>query len=264
MVWTLSSCGRVLWPRLVAKIDPTFAATVDDAKTSFDFMLNTSFFCALTAATVFAISLSHPLVLAWHGPHPFLSRSGAFLALALVFYSFAVNRAAAWGDQVRSAFDLYRLDLLAKLGYSQKPLTYQEERAIWLKISSQLLYANSRNTPLPYEQETMRVVLSPPEIDADVWREISAQQPNQRILVSIYVTNNDFERKIDLLRIIDTIPDGFKYVLDSLVVCPRLAEDPFVTRFAPLDFQLGPVPPQIHGEETVTHSICYEISAVAS
>ncbi len=37
---------------------------------------------------------------------------------------------AAWGVQVRSAFDLYRSDLLEGLGSRQNPLTYQEEHAL--------------------------------------------------------------------------------------------------------------------------------------
>jgi len=184
-------------------------------------MLNTSFLCALSACGVFAILLLHQR--RYCGDCSFLSAaSRAFVALAFLFYAFAVNRAFAWGQGVRAAFDLYRLSLLKDLGYEQKPLTYQEERAMWLDISSQMLYADSRNDPLSLEQKTTRIVASPSDIQVESWREIGEQEPNLRIPVLVRLTNKDANNKVTLLRLIDAIPDGFKYVPGSVAVDRRL------------------------------------------
>jgi len=241
----------VLWPRLVAKIDSGFASTIDDAKTSFDFMLNTSFLCALSACGVFAILLLHPTPLLWGLLVPYLLPLALFVALAFLFYAFAVNRAFAWGQGVRAAFDLYRLSLLKDLGYEQKPLTYQEERAMWLDISSQMLYADSRNDPLSLEQKTTRIVASPSDIQVESWREIGEQEPNLRIPVLVRLTNKDANNKVTLLRLIDAIPDGFKYVPGSVAVDPEVGF--FLRRFAPFEVVLGPIPE--NGTIVVTYSI---------
>jgi hypothetical protein len=53
----------VLWPRLVAKIDAGFASTIDDTKTSLDFMVNSSFLCGVSslAALIIGCLLERPL-----------------------------------------------------------------------------------------------------------------------------------------------------------------------------------------------------------
>jgi hypothetical protein len=140
----------VVWPRLIAKIDSGFASTIDEAKTSFDFMLNISFLSALTACVVLVIGLAKQSALSWNGSGPWLWRATVFIALARVFYRFSIPRASEWGGQVRSAFDLYRFDLLKQLGYLRRPLTSQEEKALWGQISNQLLYVTTVKRPPPY------------------------------------------------------------------------------------------------------------------
>jgi hypothetical protein len=43
---------------------------------------------------------------------------------------------------VRTAFDLYRQDLLKKLGYEDTPKNRAEERALWTAISQQIIYGD--------------------------------------------------------------------------------------------------------------------------
>jgi uncharacterized repeat protein (TIGR01451 family) len=228
----------VLWPRLVAKIDPNFASTIDEAKTAFDFMLNLSFLSALTCVSALAIGLALPAPLRWCYASPWVWRALAFLTLAAAFYYLAVNRAQAWGEQVRAAFDLYRLDLLKALGYQQKPLTYQEERAIWFKISSQIQYANDRILPLPYEDPLTRVVAYPTDIPVEVRRSYKTQEANLRIPVVIELKNPDSARAVTALTVVDSLPDGYSYVADSVSVSSGGFE---VRRVGPLEVFFGPI-----------------------
>ncbi len=229
----------ILWPRLVSKIDSAFASTIDEAKTTFDFMLNMSFLSGATAFGVLVIGTATRAPLQPSFVWPWLWRASLFAILALLFYSFAVNRASAWGQQVRAAFDLYRLDLLKGLGYQQKPLTYQEERALWTKISSQIQYADSRVVPLPYNQPLTRAIPYPSDISLVIQHECGPQLENLRIPVSIELKNADTVRPVSSLTVIDTVPDGYKYVPDSATVSSGGIS---VRQFAPLEFYLGSIP----------------------
>lgn len=228
----------VFWPRLVSKIDPGFASTIDEAKTNFDFMLNLSFLSALTSLAAVTIGLAMPVPLEWSYQLPWLWRAFFFVVLAVLFYQFAINRAQAWGVQVRAAFDLYRLDLLKALGYQQKPLTYQEERAIWFKLSSEIQYADERILPLPYDDPVTRIIPYPTDITITAERQYSPQAPNLRIPVSISLTNSDNTRPVSALTLIDSLPDGYAYVPDSVTVSSGGVT---VRRLAPLELFLGPI-----------------------
>jgi hypothetical protein len=132
-----------LWPRLIAKIDKDYAAATDDAKTSFDFLINGSALSAGLALALLAAGAASPL------PHVSLRSEVVWLAQVLLllglsnlFYRLSIAQAMAWGDMVKGAFDLYRWDLLKQMGYEQVPRTRQEERALWAKVSRQILFGD--------------------------------------------------------------------------------------------------------------------------
>jgi hypothetical protein len=91
--------SAIAWPRLIAKIEPGFAATIDEAKTSVDFMINCSLLCALSGLAVIGIGLFQPPVWSAYLLRPCGWRAALFLALASTFYSFAIGRARAWGGR---------------------------------------------------------------------------------------------------------------------------------------------------------------------
>ena len=221
----------VLWPRLVSKIDSGFASTIDETKTAFDFMLNLSFLSGITFLGVLAIGLAIPAPLERIYVLPWLWRASFFFVLTVIFYSFSINRALAWGVQVRAAFDLYRLDLLKGLGYQQKPLTYQEERALWFKISTEIAYANDRVAPLAYDEPSTRVIPYPTDVKVVVQRGRD-QGANLKIPCEVDLQNSDAVRPVSSLTVIDSIPDGYKYVVDSASVS---AGGLVVRRLAPLE-----------------------------
>jgi len=148
--WRYGMSAIPLWPRLVAVIDKEYAAVVEDAKSSLDFMLNCSLLSGLLAGILLFAGLLAP---ARVHPGEWLAQVAVLAGAAYVFYTGSVARAHAWGAQVRGAFDLYRGDLLAKLGYGWKPATPDEEREIWRTISRQMVFGDpppGLGAPLAY------------------------------------------------------------------------------------------------------------------
>jgi hypothetical protein len=65
------------------------------------------------------------------------SCAGGGLLLARASYLAAVTSAAVFGDLVRSCYDLFRGDLLTRLGW-QMPPTLKRERQLWGALGQQL------------------------------------------------------------------------------------------------------------------------------
>lgn len=207
-----------LWPRLIAKIDKDYAAVIDEAKASFDFMINCSLLSAISAALLIFIGLifSAPL----ESVNRFALWSAewlGFCALSYLSYAWSVGRAAAWGMEVKGAFDLYRWDLLKQFGYNYAPRTRAEERDIWLEISEQIIYKDPAiSPPLPYGPQMM-VEVEPQAIKVDVVKGISAPDSNQSITVTFRIRNVDPNLSMATkVTISDPLPDGYTYVWDSV------------------------------------------------
>jgi hypothetical protein len=76
-----------------------------------------------------------------------------------ILYRAALAPAAGWGDAVRAAIDLHRLELYEKLGV-RTPLSFSDERRMAERINKAILYGN-------------------PPLSDDLWRrdEIEAEEP---------------------------------------------------------------------------------------
>ena len=77
--------------------------------------------------------------------------SSVFVVLFLVLSSIAAyNRATAsalaWGNLVRSSFDLFLDDLRLKLGYL-KPANPTRQREMWTSFSRAVFYADPESLP---------------------------------------------------------------------------------------------------------------------
>ena len=228
----------VLWPRLVAKIDADFAATIEEAKTSLDFMLNCSFLSAVISLVLLMMSLWGAGPLAWGTAFPWIWRVGIFALLAILFYEAAVGQAGAWGQQVRSAFDLYRLDLLKSLGYEQQPSTNEEERKLWQKINHQFLYADSDNARLAYREKDLPFkIVAPVESQLSLEKVFQQVELDGIVPVEITVINNDPATKAENVRIQDTVPEG--YVMYYLPISTEAQ----VSSLKPLQFTCNVIEP---------------------
>ena len=120
------------WSRILAVVPEEYRTLIDNAKTQVDFWVNMGF--------VSALLLTEYLGIAYY--------QGSFEAfwllvliiLALLIAPYRAKRVAVeWGDLVKAVFDLYRFDLLDKLGIEQ-PENRDKERAIWTKVSQAIVY----------------------------------------------------------------------------------------------------------------------------
>jgi uncharacterized repeat protein (TIGR01451 family) len=209
-----------LWPRLIGVLDKEYAAAVDEAKGSFDFMLNCAVLSAATSVMILVAGLLRPIPLAIPGRSAgWLIEIAAFAALSHLFYLVSVGRAAAWGEMVKGAFDLYRSALLRQLGYQQTPATRAEERELWDDVSRQILYGDSPRLQIPaYSPRALSARGEPPYVPLEVGRGVThaTTGTHEEMIVTIRVGNTDSKKRtVEGVRVTDTLPEGFDYVWDS-------------------------------------------------
>lgn len=149
-----------VWPRLVGVLSKESLTLLDDTKAAFDFMINASFLSGALSASILVAGLLVPARIHWPEWILQVVLTGA---AAWLFYRGAVNAAAAWGGQVKSAFDLFRWDLLEKLGYAPAPTDAATERELWEQISTRMIYGNPpADRPLfPYTRQAATNASSP-------------------------------------------------------------------------------------------------------
>jgi hypothetical protein len=240
-----------IYPRLVAKIDKEYAMVIDDAKTSFDFMLNCSFLSITTGFLLvfIGIFLSNRFSTT-NGLLALLTEITFFLFLAAVFYTGAINQAYNWGQTVKSAFDLYRNQLLQQLGFTKTPTNRIEERKLWDEISIQMIDGDPTFGPptLVYKEDLppeTSIVKFPEDVGLSIQR--SVKKINQDIYrISVVITNNDEQKRFaEGVVLTDNIPTGWLYESDSASISEDGAtESPIeISGINPYTFRLGIIKP---------------------
>jgi hypothetical protein len=228
-----------LWPRLVAKIDPTFATTIDDAKTVFDFMLNCSFLTALTAVTLVVLWVRDDTAMLAARSAQFAWPIALFAGLAMLFYAWADGAAAQWGRQVCAAFDLYRFQLLEALGYKHKPATVMEEKQLWRRISTRLVFADSEDPP-DYEDAPTRITATPLGVQISATRTV-APRVDGGFNVTLRIRNVDVNlRTATPVVVTETVPDNGRLMVGSL---SATGAEIAVHDTKPLEMSLGALKP---------------------
>jgi len=126
--------AEVFWPRLRAVIPQTYFELVQEPRILLDFAVT-------MASTLVALAGTAVIGGPWLTYHPIIWASVPVgcLAFAYFFYRLAVSAADSFGEFVRACFDLYRLDLMARL-HRPPPLTTTIERAQWLELSQIATY----------------------------------------------------------------------------------------------------------------------------
>jgi hypothetical protein len=142
------------WPRLYLILPDSARGQVDAARAGLDqlvvlSMLSLAFFIVSLALCCAGLNLAVGLGCA----------AGA-LALSRGSYLAAVTSATVFGDLVRSCYDLYRGDLLAKLGWAMPP-TLKQERQLWTVLGQQL-YRRGTSAPGDALLRAPRQPLPPP------------------------------------------------------------------------------------------------------
>ena len=138
------------WVRLRGIMPKDFRAMVDDARTEVDFFVNVWFFAVLFGLVALLRCIERAYF-AWPDPYRIFAGAAGFALAAAVgglacwlAYEGAIDRARAWGETVKSAFDLYLPDLARKLGY-ELPATGEERRIFWDALNSSFLYQTPMN-----------------------------------------------------------------------------------------------------------------------
>lgn len=203
-----------LWPRLVAQIDERYAGRIDEAKSSLDFMLNSSLLCGLLALLFGMVRLYFPVGLAelsaWF---PALLVFLALLGGSLLLYVLSLSRAAAWGELVKGAFDLYRQDLLKALGPWEEPASRDEETGLWEKVSNLIIYSDLTTSPPPdYKPSappptsvTAAQAASPLEVTRGARRGLMGYA----LTIHLQIRNPDPAQVATKVSVQDRLPDGW-------------------------------------------------------
>lgn len=205
-----------LWPRLVAVIEASYAAQIDDSKTSLIFLLNLSFLSGLLSIFLLLVGLVHlPVNFMTVVILPALG----FALAAYWFYFISIRQASKWGNLVKGAFDLYRFDLLKKLGYTQMPKTKRQERDLWRKITLQIIYSDEQVAPgkrkpyIDYSIPSTPFYQTIPEgIDLEITRGLRNHGRDGKITVVIAVRNSDQQKRTaESISITDAPPRDLDY-----------------------------------------------------
>ena len=211
-----------VWPRMIAKIDKEYAATIDDSKTSLDFMMNSSALSGIFAVLILAIGLiyrspmSNRRSFIW-----WVAEVAGFAALSHLFYRGSTNRAAAYGSKIKAAFDLYRWELLKQLGYVRTPTTVADERALWENISRFLIYGTPPKQLArlaPYSSSTVATDAGSTMMIETLRGVTSPASETGEITIKIKLTNLSVERPAKAVVITDSLPSGYEYVWNSAAV----------------------------------------------
>jgi uncharacterized repeat protein (TIGR01451 family) len=236
------------WPRLVSAISKDYATAVDEAKTSFDFMLNCSALSTLLTFMVFLSGLLYPsrfnVTGAW------LLWLSAIIMLCVVahfLYLLSIGRARTWGNTVRTSFDLYRRDLLKQLGYTGVPESLEEERKLWSNIGERMIYGD--HYPLPqiaFVSKKTFIDFKPNIATFEILRgmtrtkdaQLSTSSGDYLITITIHNTG---DYNASELSVTDTLPDDLVYLCGSAELSnPDDSEHaPRVSGTNPYSFSLG-------------------------
>lgn len=207
-----------LWPRLVAKIDGAFADSIESAKASFDFAIHSAALAGALAALLAGARIFEwrrsPTEADWR---LWAIEIGLSLLLSMWFYRLSIGRAVAWGSTVRSAFDLYRRDLLSQLGYSHTPRTVAEEKAIWDDISWEVTYGIERNrdyAPPPPPKSGPTFARSSNGVTLRLFRS-GEPLADGHLRVSLELSNLDAAQDATEVEVQDTVPEGYDFVMSS-------------------------------------------------
>ncbi|PDT87856.1 hypothetical protein CO669_23605 [Bradyrhizobium sp. Y36] len=130
------------WIRLAALAPKQLVTAIADARAEVDFFLNT-----FVLSFILAFSALGRLALSIYGDRHFNEMQWSLLVCAcgcgiisFLSYEGAIARAVAWGEHVKSAFDLVLPKLANTLGYCL-PDTLDRQREFWTAFSLMALYS---------------------------------------------------------------------------------------------------------------------------
>lgn len=226
-----------IWPRLVSVIPVDYAMSIDDTKTTFDFMVNCSLLSILLASAIFMAGLVYPsLLLSQSGGLYWFIKIAAFVSLSYFFYRLSIDRAESWGLLIKSAVDLYRWELLRKLGYQQQLVKRSDERKHWGEISRQAIYGDRFDKTL---LDYVDAPVSFPSVNTakvDITRGIKRDPETEVITIYLRLKNTNAEAAVAGVSVTDRLSDDLDFEWDSAKVG---GDSVPTTGTNPYQFQIG-------------------------
>ena len=204
-----------IWPRLVAVVPAPYASSIDETKSTFDFMLNCSFLSAVLATVVFFVGAIYPSLVLSTGAFYWLIKVALLICLSYFFYQLSINRAEAWGRLVKAAIDLYRWELLKQLGYKQQFLTRDEERKHWREVSRQAIYGDRYDKTLIAYAPPSRTFPSVQPAETQLTRGVKRDETTGVTTIYLRVKNTSLKSSISGITVTDLLPDEFDFQWDS-------------------------------------------------
>ena len=228
-----------LYPRLLGVVEPGYATAMDEAKSSFDFMLNVSLLSAVSAGGLLLLGVGSR-GLAGLSPAFWLQVAGLVIA-SRVFYAGSIGQAATWGNLVRGAFDLYRHKLLSQLGFTDRPADLGAERELWTAISQQMIFGDPpeyAGVPLlRFSKGGTFAVGFPATRPLRVSRSAGTVEGGWQTCLLV---ENPHPEPVTEVRVTDTLPAGERYLWNSALSDGR----PLTVRGTdPVTIELGGLAP---------------------
>jgi hypothetical protein len=231
-----------LWPRLVAVIPEPYALSY-----------LTGVLCVATVAAGLAYLPPDP---AAH----VLAPAAVFLGASVWLYHRSFDAAADWGHFVKGAFDLYRGELLKKMGYQQQPLSRAKERDLWNRISYQVMGGDEPvelKKSLPWVEYAdppgaATLVRADDGVELELTRAVEGPGFLRELRVVVVVRNQDAEhRDAKNVELVEVLPEGMAYRWNSARLDGAAAT---VTGIGPYRFALRDVP--YNATITLTYTAC--------
>ena len=132
------------WSRIIAVVPNEYREIINSNKTQVDFAVNIVY---LSVAT--ALEYGIYVVVTKKAPMPWIPLLA--VVVAWMAYRLAIAAAVQWGNWVKAIFDLYRGDLLTRMGI-KNPSDWTQERDTWVELSQSFLYWYPIELPRANEQ----------------------------------------------------------------------------------------------------------------
>lgn len=203
-----------LYERLLGVADKTFASAIESQRSLFSLMLNSSFLSFCLGGLVLLRGLLDPAFLyTASGLVSWLCVVAVLLVVAYAAYAGAIGQARAWGGLIRTAFDLYRRPLLVALGYARVPLTLQEERALWRRISQQILFGDTPQFLHPlFASSRLAVRCQPADVLLEASKSLLAATADEiEVQLTIRHAAKDASSSAFSIVVTDVLPDEWVY-----------------------------------------------------
>lgn len=144
--------GVTIWPRIELLLSDGERTAVENSQTNFSFFVNAAVLLGLLGLIVIADAIAHdPLPWAWYVvwiPYaiPFVAAFGALRA--------TIRAAQEWGDSIKAAIDVHRLELYRRLGVRQPRDPEDEASTVARAVNRLLLYGEPLAKDLRIEEQS--------------------------------------------------------------------------------------------------------------